>query len=46
MDEVGAMVAKITKEGFIKMLPIGGCKPKYTYLKIWKLSFLIQKSKV
>ncbi len=24
MDEVGAMVAKITKEGFIKMLPIGG----------------------
>ena len=31
MDEVGAMVTKITKEGFIKMIPIGGLDPKVMY---------------
>jgi len=28
MDEVGAMVTKITNEGFIKMIPIGGIEPE------------------
>lgn len=28
MDEVGAMVTQITKEGFIKMIPIGGINPE------------------
>jgi glutamyl aminopeptidase len=28
MDEVGAMVTGITKEGFIKMIPIGGVAPE------------------
>jgi len=28
MDEVGAMVTKITKEGFIKMISIGGINPE------------------
>lgn len=28
MDEVGAMVTKITKEGFIKMISIGGIEPE------------------
>lgn len=27
MDEVGAMVVKITNEGFIKMIPVGGINP-------------------
>ena len=27
MDEVGAMVISITKEGFIKMIPVGGINP-------------------
>lgn len=31
MDEVGAMVSKITPEGFIKMIPIGGLDPKVMY---------------
>lgn len=28
MDEVGCMVTEITKEGFIKMIPIGGVNPE------------------
>ena len=31
MDEVGAMVSKITDEGFIKMIAIGGLDPKVMY---------------
>jgi len=31
MDEVGAMVVKITDKGFIKMIPIGGIDPKVLY---------------
>lgn len=28
MDEVGAMVVSITKEGFLKMIPVGGINPE------------------
>lgn len=43
MDEVGAMVAKITKEGFIKMLPIGGVRAE-VYLS-QNMEIVVSKTK-